>query len=855
MRFSKPFRIFAISLLATLTLIIVTSAVLSFFYEKAMVRYLKKYLDEHLATELSMKEIRFRVLKGFPNATVEITRPVLLAGKDFNSLDFGGHYADTLLYARSVSFQFDLLKLFRKEYELKKIEVSQGGLNVLIDKSNRHNLKIWKTPEKPSGENYTINLKSILFSNMRVRVVSAKHPWHLAAFSRRTTFRGAYSGSMLTGETRGSLALDSLSVSNKQLIRDASLQLSLKIAYGGNRFRISQGRIHLNKVDAGLSGEYTGGRENSISLTVDIPNFGLDECMSLLPAIEPSPAGNMIFSGNGRLHAVVSGSLKHLDRLLIKSDFELNNGTARNKTTGVEVRNIRMSGTVSGTRADNFELKIDQFNSSVDKGTLGGNFYLRNLKTLDFRSDLQANLDLESIRDFINKDTLEVFHGQIRSQFTLAGSLRQLSDSAAGPLELLQKGIFNVEDAGFKLAGSPWEILAVNGKASWDNGLRIDSVSARLNGNDLLVSGSVQHLTGYLLKRQTLKATVEILTDNLNINKLLSTEKKSARQMPTGGASLFPPNIQLHAQLRSGSFTAGKFRASDLSLVLDADQDSIYVNRFNLSFPDGTIAGSALITRNPAGIIAVTCHSGPQNINIQQLFTAFNNFTQHFIVDKNVRGQVSGTLSFYAQWDDQLKFMPESIKAQADIAITNGELVQFEPMLRLSRYIDLEELRHIRFSTLKNVFYITNQLVTVPEMVIHSTAFNIKVSGQHSFDNVFDYRLKVLLSEVLFNKARKKKQEIDEFLVEENREAQTTIPLIIAGTPDQFDVRFDHKRAFDLTRKPSRDPALDPQNRPAQNQFIIEWEEPEQEAKKPPVNSNGDDFIIEWDEDKEPDNE
>lgn len=855
MRFSKPFRILTLSLLATLTLILVTSAVLSLFYEKAMVRYLKRYLDEHLATELSMKEIRFRVLKGFPNATLEISRPVLLAGRDFNARDFGGNFADTLLYARSVSFQFDLLKLVRKEYELKKIEVSQGGLNVLIDKSNRHNLKIWKIPEKPSGESYTVNLKGILFNNVRVRVVSAGHPWQLAAFSRRTTFRGAYSGSILTGETRGSLTLDSLTVSSKRIIRDASLHLSLKMAYGNNRFRINQGRIHLNKVVAGISGEYTGGRENSIDMTVDIPKFGLDECLSLLPAIERAQAGNMIYSGNGRLHAVIVGSLNHLDRLLIRSDFELSNGTARNKKTGVEINDIRLAGTASGTRTDNFELKIDQFSSSVGGGTIGGNFYLRNLKSLDFRSDLEANLDLEAIRDFVNKDTLEVFHGRVRSRLILAGSLRQLSDSATHPLELLQKGTFNFEDAGFKLAGSPLEILALNGKASWDKGLRVDSISARVNGNDLLVNGTVQHLTGYLLKRQKLKANFEIITDNLNINYLLSTEKKSTRPVRTQGASLFPPNIQLHARLQSGSFTAGKFRASDLSLVLAADRDSIYVNSFNLGFPDGSIAGNALITRNAAGIIAVTCHSGPKNINIQQLFTAFNNFTQHFIVDKNVRGLVSGTLSFYAQWDDHLKFMPESIKAQADISITNGELVQFEPMLRLSRYIDLEELRHIRFSTLKNVFYINNQLVTVPEMAIHSTAFNINVSGQHSFDNVFDYRLKVLLSEVLFNKARKKKQEIDEFLVEEDRETRTTIPLIIAGTPDQFEVRFDHKRAFDLTRNPNRDPALNPQHRPAQDQFIIEWEEPEQEAKKPPVHSNSDDFIIEWDEDNEVDNE
>src|SRR5512145_2478829 len=157
MRFSKAFRIFAISLLATLTLIVVSSAIISLFYEKAVIRYMRKYMDEHLLTQLSMDEIRFRLLKGFPNATVEITNAVLLSGENFSEKDFGGSYSDTLLQAQSLLFQFDLMKLFNKDYELKKIEVSRGKVNILFDNQSRHNLHIWKTPEGPA-QKYSINL-------------------------------------------------------------------------------------------------------------------------------------------------------------------------------------------------------------------------------------------------------------------------------------------------------------------------------------------------------------------------------------------------------------------------------------------------------------------------------------------------------------------------------------------------------------------------------------------------------------------------------------------------------------------------------------------------------------------------
>ena len=75
-------------------------------------------------------------------------------------------------------------------------------------------------------------------------------------------------------------------------------------------------------------------------------------------------------------------------------------------------------------------------------------------------------------------------------------------------------------------------------------------------------------------------------------------------------------------------------------------------------------------------------------LNIQELFTAFNNFAQKFIVDKNLKGKLNSTISFYAQWDSMLRFLPKTLEASGKLEITDGQLVQFEPMLKLSKYIN-----------------------------------------------------------------------------------------------------------------------------------------------------------------------
>ncbi len=89
-------------------------------------------------------------------------------------------------------------------------------------------------------------------------------------------------------------------------------------------------------------------------------------------------------------------------------------------------------------------------------------------------------------------------------------------------------------------------------------------------------------------------------------------------------------------------------------------------------------------------------------------------------------------------------FCRQSLEANGKLEITDGELVQFEPMMKLSKYINVDELQLIHFKTLRNDIHIQDRTVTIPEMDIHSSAFNISAAGQQTFDNLFEYRINVL---------------------------------------------------------------------------------------------------------------
>jgi hypothetical protein len=856
--FNKPIRILIIALLSTLILIGVTSTVVSLFYEQAVVRYLKKYLDDHLVTQISMDDIRFRVLKGFPNAMVEISNVVLLSGDHFAARDFPAAYADTLLKARRVSFQFDLIKLFHKDYQLRKIEINDGIANLLFDSKGRHNLHIWKTGDSSGVSQYSVNLQSIVASGIRLRWVDVRSNLYMTALSHTISFKGTYIDHVLSGEAHGNFSAASLDVKGTRWMNRANFLVQLKMVYAGEHFRIREGKVRYNKADITVQGEYAGGRANSIDLSLGVAKFGLGEFVSLFPWPSDSLINQYRFTGHGSMKARLKGSFSHADQMQISSTFNLADCSARNLRTRTNVTGINVEGMVSGTNAANFSLSLHRFSAQLGRGKVSGDLEIRNLHDLLFKTKINADLDLATLQGFLDMDTVESLRGKIQTTFDAEGKLSLLRpDSAVRAIEFLKDGSFNFHDVGIKLKNSTLSIQHITGLASVKNAVVLDSLYVTFNDNKLLLNGTVQNLGGYLLGKGILFSDLTVSTDNYSINYLLQNEPGSGTGQKKQYVALFPKRMNLKARVHAGGFDAAKFRATNLSLTVALVGDSMYIPDYSLNFHDGFMSGNALISQNDKHLVSITCNAASKQINIQQLFTAFNNFAQNFIVDKNLRGKLNGTVHFFAQWDSTLHFIPRSLLAKGELEIADGELVGFDPMLKLSKYINVEELRLIRFKTLSNTIFIQNRLVTIPEMDIHSTAFNISAEGTQTFDNLFEYRINVLLSEVLFNKARKKKKEMEEFLIEDDKNNRTTIPLIIAGTPDNFDVKFDRKRAFGLNHHKTENNIPRKADLPDAGNFRIEWDDsrkPPAEVTQPPAKQDGNDFKIEWDENSKPEN-
>ena len=84
-----------------------------------------------------------------------------------------------------------------------------------------------------------------------------------------------------------------------------------------------------------------------------------------------------------------------------------------------------------------------------------------------------------------------------------------------------------------------------------------------------------------------------------------------------------------------------------------------------------------------------------------------------------------------------------------------------------------------------------DKIVTIPKMEINSSALSLLLSGTHTFDNLIDYDITLLLSELLFKKLKLKNNSSEFGEVVKDDQNFTAIFLKMSGDKDKTEIAFD----------------------------------------------------------------
>ena len=748
-------------------------------------------LNAALDTEVKVDAIEFSLLRKFPKASIQF-KNISIAEKSNRK------EKQNLIEAQALFLAFDPFDLITGNYVINEIHVENALVRITYFKDGTDNFHFFKTDS--TSEDFKISLNKVRFTNSSLIYRNLKYREEIRSDINSLDFSGDFESDQYEMKIKADGEFEKLDLTSFHLKRPYTydLNLILDIDQSTKRYNFTNASVKLGSVSVAIEGylqSISNGTEMDISFTGE--DTQLSALKDFFPVSWKEKIDEYKASGLLDINGHIQGKSTDTEVPAISLSFTLENGKLTHTKSRLNAENISFKGNLNNGASRSKKTSVFTIDTLFFKGIHGntyGNLKISNFDNPQLQFDVSSIFDLLTIKELIGKDSLETLDGTCKFNFKMTTDLDSLSSIKARDVKrALISGSARLSDVTFKYKGMPHHIRHANGLLSFEsNFIRIDSFSCVVAGNKLNAQGRVLNLIPFLFyPDEHLTVRARLQSPHLSVDQLMTEGSSSGNQVL---ALPLASNLTLGVDIVADTFIFRKFQAVKLKGQLHSNYPEITLNGIAFNAMEGTYDGSMEIKLREDKNLDIASELQLTHVNIHELFREFENFGQENISADNLKGYANIQVSFASIITPSFQLLADQTRARANIEILNGELLNYKPMLALSKYVDVDELNHIKFSRLSNEIEIRDRLVFIPEMIIKSSALELTLSGKHSFNNEIEYHFQLYLNDFLFRKAKRSRKNQTEFgEIEADESGRAKLYIRMEGTVEDYKIRLDRK--------------------------------------------------------------
>jgi hypothetical protein len=798
-------RLATISGLVFCVALILVMSILAWLYRDNVKESFLARVNEGLKTEIIVGDLSLNIFRNFPSVSLTLSDVTMLGS---------AQPTDTLLSASRIYFRLGIPDMIRGNYSVKQLEIAQARINMKLLPNGTNNYTFWETTkqdnESVDSGDFTFQLQSVVFNKVEYIFQDTGNDHTVKFLLQKAVMKGDFTRDTYVMEFNGDLYLDELKTSGTLMAgnRNMNLEFILNV-YNNNVLRISKGNFAFGSHTFTSEGILDfSSDEGWIDLEISARKVNLDELIHDLPSAYAKYFEGYRSKGELYFDAIIKGPLSQDESPQVQAVFGIEKGEVYHRKAGIRVEDISFDAVFSNGSQKNkttSEFDLNDFQAKLNEGTIQGrgSWYNFEEPEIDFRlfSDINAH---EWVK-LLQLDTVSQASGDLLIDLEFVGKLGQNNTFTAKHfLSSQMKGEIKARDLNLKLKNDPLDYNSVNADFLFNNN---DVVVERFSGN---ASESSFDMNGYfrnvlpwlLLDNERLLVDARLKSGNLNFNQLL---QHTVSESDTTYRLRLSDKINFNIRGDIDKLTFRKFEAENVKGTLSMRDKVFYADNISFSTMKGTIRASGFINGKNDDFLVIGSNATFHDVDVHDLFYQMGNFGQTSIQDENLQGRITAQANFVSRWSPSLEIDWKSLETTADIRVENGELINYKPMLALSRFIRVGDLNLVKFSTLENQIRIKDQKIIIPDMEINSDAINIELAGEHTFNNEIEYRLQVLLSDLLARQNRQNRNPQEEYgdIIDDGL-GRTTLFLLITGTIDDPVFKYDSKGVREKLREDLR---------------------------------------------------
>ncbi len=798
MRMSRLIKIIKISLLIFFAVVLILFSA-SIAMQDKVADMVIQTLNSNVSTKINTGSLRFSLLRKFPNASVILKDVLVHSSPGLSADDFPETSTDTLLSAMSASVEIRMLNLLKKDYSIARITLRSGKLNLYTDSNGLTNYKISVDKGESGSPAANFDLNRISYTEIGFLYLDKKADLTIKGTLNDGRLKGTITGDNMLFNASSDITLNVIRLKNFSVNNIIPADVEIDMHKNQYRTLFRQAKLEIEDWKILMSGSVFNDHELDLSITGN--NIDISQITNYFPERYKAIVSDYEPGGFLEVNSIVKGYATSDLNPHVEISFSLDNARIFHKRSRIGVDDFSFDG--SFTNGSENSKTTSTFCIRDFKVALGSGLYKGSFKMTDFANPMadlsfRGTLYPDELKQFLNLRNVSSTKGTVDLDLRVSGMMKtkdkyKISDLA----DLKHNSKISFNSFGVTFNNRDIALEQVNGEFSITESTTTDKLDLIINDQYIKMSADLKNIPRFLAgKASILSGSANISAGFIDVERLIRYDRGNNAGTEITGAIELPVNMDLILGFDIDTLVYRKFNASGVSGNLYVKPSSLNFNTLHFNSQEGIISGNGLIVQNMDKSLTGRGMFVLGRVNINTAFNTFNNFGQSFLKAENIEGSLTGSVSVLMPADSMFKPDVKALTAEGKYLISNGALINFEPVKKLSSFIQLSELQNIRFDEMENDFFIRDYSLYIPQMDVRSSAADLLVSGKHDFDNRYEYHVKIHLSEILANKAKRNRSISSEFgEVEDDGLGRTSVFLKIDGAGKESKVSYDLKAA------------------------------------------------------------
>lgn len=713
--------------------------------------------NKMLNGQFDFRSLNISLLRHFPQASLTL--------EDFWLKGEGDFATDTLVKAGELTATVNLFSLMGSNYEISRIYVEDTYLYAIVLEDGRANWDVMKTDSTATVEETTeesspfaISLKKVKFDNVNLVYDDRQGKMYAELHDLQLTcsgdFASEHSAVELEAETDGvTFQMNGVPfLSNVEI----ATRMNVDADFANGKYTLEDNMFRLNAIETNLDGWLAmKGEAMDMDLKLNTNSVGFKELLSLIPAIYAKDFEKLKTNGSATLSAYAKGTLQGDTVPQFKADLTVENAMFRypDLPAGVDKINIKASvenpgGNVDGTVVTvaplEFNLAGNPFSLTAEVRTP--------ISDPDFRFEANGKIDLGMIKQVYPLEDMQL-NGVLQANMKAASKLSYIEKEQYDKVEA--SGTIGLSGMDLKMKDMPDVNIQRSLFTFTPQYLQLSETTVNIGQNDITADSKFENYMGYVLKGRTLKGTLNIRSNYMNLNDFMSADttavaETAAASDSTAAASegsllIIPKNIDFQMQTALNKVLFNKMEFSDVKGKLIVKNGE--VNMQNLSL--NTMGGNVVINGgySTADVKKPAFDAGLKmtNLSFAQTYKELDMVRGMAPIFENLKGNFSGSMNIKTDLDQTMSPLLETAQGNGSLSTKDLVLSGVPAIDKIADAVNKPELKELKVKDLNLDFTIKDGRVETKPFDIKMGDYNLNLSGTTGLDQTIDYSGKVKL--------------------------------------------------------------------------------------------------------------